>query len=205
MAPPSARRRLSAALAHLGTPLSMSACSIAPDDERQRPSYSHHHSSVDYSSAEVEARVEELRAEGWVVLPDCIEPELVPKLIAASDRLMAQEGDGNGIPGEFASIGSLAAKDDVYWQLLDNSNLLAVVRGFLGEDCLLSAGNTRNVHPGSGPTGIHVSVSVGPGHLANAARPDAGVTVAANRWTRYCTGTHRSCASSFRAARSARS
>ena len=156
MAPPSARRRLSAALAHLGTPLSMSACSIAPDDERQRPSYSHHHSSVDYSSAEVEARVEELRAEGWVVLPDCIEPELVPKLIAASDRLMAQEGDGNGIPGEFASIGSLAAKDDVYWQLLDNSNLLAVVRGFLGEDCLLSAGNTRNVHPGSGPTGIHV-------------------------------------------------
>ena len=103
-----------------------------------------------------------------------------------------------------AADDELAAKDDVYWQLLDNSNLLAVVRGFLGEDCLLSAGNTRNVHPGSGPTGIHVSVeTVGPGHLANAARPD--VTVAANRWTRYCTGTHRSCASSFRAARSARS
>eukprot|EP01043_Picozoa_sp_COSAG02_P049646 COSAG02_NODE_5008_length_4726_cov_3.358764_3_plen_326_part_00 len=43
--------------------------------------------------------------------------------------------------------------DEVYWDLLDNTNMLAVVRGFLGEDCLLHVNNTSKT---PAKQGVHV-------------------------------------------------
>jgi ectoine hydroxylase-related dioxygenase (phytanoyl-CoA dioxygenase family) len=156
-----ARRRLSASLAHLDPASSPStsapragpaAAALAGDSEAEAPGYAHR----EYSPEEVEAFVEQVSTQGWVVLPECIEPELVPKLIAASDRLMATEGDGLGkMLGNQALNSFAVGKDPVYWELLDNANFLAVARRILGDDFLLSSSQTRNVHPGCSEQGFH--------------------------------------------------
>eukprot|EP01043_Picozoa_sp_COSAG02_P049645 COSAG02_NODE_5008_length_4726_cov_3.358764_2_plen_167_part_00 len=69
-------RRLSITLAHLGTPPAVSTYACSNSDGNEGPSYSHH----DYSAEMVEGLVEQLRTDGWVVLPDCIQPELAVSL-----------------------------------------------------------------------------------------------------------------------------
>ncbi len=127
--------RLSTTLAHLGTPTLVSTSACSNGDGSEEPRYSHH----DYSAEMVGGLVEQLRTDGWVVLPNCIQPELVTRLIAASDR--------------FQSAPGLPALDEVYWDLLDNTNMLAVVRGFLGEDCQLHVANTSKT---PAQQGVHV-------------------------------------------------
>ena len=118
-----AQRRLSTTLAHLGNVTAAAvpaALTTACDDG---PSYLHR----DYSTEEIRGFVETLQTDGWVVLPECIEPELVPRLVSASDRLMVKEGDGaGGVSGIYALSPNIVAKDSVYWDVLDNRNLLNV-------------------------------------------------------------------------------
>ena len=194
------RRRLSATLAHLahgdvgGAPIfgamrAAGAAAASPEAASDgAPGYAHRN----YSPEEVDGYVEQLQTEGWVVLPNAVEPELVAALIGASDRLMAAEGDGDvgRMLGNQALNSYAVGKDPVYWELLANANFLAVARGFLGFDFLLSSSQTRNVHPGCSEQGFHTVSAQRPWPISSQI-PDALM-----RRMTACTATRESCASS---------
>ncbi len=93
---------------------------------------------------------EQLDDDGYALLPDLIDADLLSTLQTHVESLFAMEGDRAG--GEFKRepgsrrLANLVAKGQLYWQLLTHSRVLPLVKHVLNDSVKLSSLNVRSVN-----------------------------------------------------------
>lgn len=119
-----------------------------------------HYSHREQSDEERKGLLEILNRQGYVVLPDCIDPELLAPVNARVDELYAEQA--KAMPSEpeqpkqnQAFILNLAGCGPQFTSLLTQPNLIGIVTSILGEDCLLSSASMRDVYGGCAEQLIH--------------------------------------------------
>lgn len=122
----------------------------APQDEG-------HYSYREHSDEERKRLLEILYRQGYVVVPDCIDPELLVPVNACADELYAEQA--KAMPDEpkqtQAVITNLVGSGPQFSRLLAQPNLIGMVTSVLGEDCLLSSASMRDVYSGCEEQLIH--------------------------------------------------
>ncbi len=104
--------------------------------------------------------LEELHQQGFVVVPECIDPELLAPVNMRADELFteqaraAQTDPEQPTPTE-AFITNLVGNGSEFANLLAQPNLIGMVTSVLGEDCLLSSASIRDVYNGCEEQLIH--------------------------------------------------
>jgi ectoine hydroxylase-related dioxygenase (phytanoyl-CoA dioxygenase family) len=101
----------------------------------------------------------ELHSQGYTILEDAIEPELVAALAAAIRRIERESGAApRGNPAEgFATLRTynLLAKDPVFQQMPVHPAVLPLVERVLDAGCLLSGMTAIDIGPGERAQPIH--------------------------------------------------
>lgn len=101
----------------------------------------------------------EMRSQGYTILEDAIEPELVAALVAAIRRIERESGAApRGNPAEgFATLRTynLLAKDPVFQQMPVHPAVLPLVERVLDPGCLLSGMTAIDIGPGERAQPIH--------------------------------------------------
>lgn len=101
----------------------------------------------------------ELREQGYTILENAIEPDLVAALVAAIRRIEAESGAApRGNPAEgFATLRTynLLAKDPVFQKMPVHDAVLPLVERVLDRGCLLSGMTAIDIGPGEKPQPIH--------------------------------------------------
>jgi ectoine hydroxylase-related dioxygenase (phytanoyl-CoA dioxygenase family) len=96
---------------------------------------------------------EQLEAEGYLVLPDYMGPEVLATLRARTDELFRLEGENAG--REFRAepnarrLANLVAKGEAYERLVADAKLLRYIGAVLGTRFKLSSLNARSANPRS--------------------------------------------------------
>jgi ectoine hydroxylase-related dioxygenase (phytanoyl-CoA dioxygenase family) len=141
-------------------------------------------------------------ADGYTIVPDAIEPELVVELREAIRRL---ERDLDVRPRETAAEGhatlrmyNLLAKDRVFQAMPVHPNVLPIAEALLDRGCLLSGMTAIDIGPGEHPQPMHGDDIVMSRHLP---RPHVPMMVTSmwaltdftpeNGGTRFVPGSHR--------------
>lgn len=120
-----------------------------------------HWTYQDHSEAERRALLDTLYSQGYVVIPDCIDSELLAPVNTRVDELFVEQAELNAekvvamaaeagqadqpVPKE-AFITNLVSCGAQFSSLLTQPNLLGMVKSVLGEDCLLSSASIRDVY-----------------------------------------------------------
>lgn len=117
-------------------------------------------SSGAHRDQETKDLLDVLYRQGYVVVPDCIDPALVASTNARADELYAERTNAVPVaPGQpqpkEAFITNLVSCGLPFAQLLDQAKLLEMVTAVLGEDCLLSSASMRDVYSGCKEQAIH--------------------------------------------------
>ena len=119
-----------------------------------------HYSYQEHSDEERKGLLDLLNRQGYVVIPDCIDPKLLAPVNARVDELYAEQA--KAMPPEReqskqkeAFITNLAGCGPEFSRLLTHPNLLGMVTSILGEDCLLSSASMREVYGGCAEQLIH--------------------------------------------------
>ena len=107
--------------------------------------------------------LEAVYRQGYVVLNDCIDAELLASVNARADELYAEQAKATPAETEQpesskptqAFITNLVAYGPQFSQLLSHPNLIGMVTSILGEDCLLSSASMRDVYRGCEEQVIH--------------------------------------------------
>lgn len=99
----------------------------------------------------VDPHIQQLNEQGYVVLPDFMEPTFLDRLRTAVNDLYDQEGDKAGSefkqePGS-RRLANLVDKGEVFRELIVHDRLLEYVRIVLGAEIKLSSLNARRVMP----------------------------------------------------------
>jgi ectoine hydroxylase-related dioxygenase (phytanoyl-CoA dioxygenase family) len=101
----------------------------------------------------------ELRSQGYTILEDAIEPELVAALVGAIRRIERESGAApRGNPAEgFATLRTynLLAKDPVFQRMPVHPAVLPLVERVLDPGCLLSGMTAIDIGPGERAQPIH--------------------------------------------------
>ena len=117
--------------------------------------YSYQEHNVD----ERKSLLEILNRQGYVVIPDCIDPELLAPVNTRVDELYAEQAKTtppNGEPKQKeAFITNLVDCGPEFSRLLMQPNILGMVTSVLGGDCLLSSASMREVYGGCSEQLIH--------------------------------------------------
>ena len=116
-----------------------------------------------HSDEERNRYLEVLDQQGYVVVPDCIDPELLAPANARSDAFFAEQAKATSDdPAQSerpaqkdAFITNLVGAGAPFVHLLAQPNLVAMVTSVLGEDCLLSSASMRDVYSGCAEQLIH--------------------------------------------------
>jgi len=101
--------------------------------------------------------------QGFVVLTDCIDTELLASVNARADELYAEQVRATPAEAEQpesnkrkdAFITNLVGCGPQFSQLLGHPKLISLVTSILGEDCLLSSASMRDVYGGCEEQVIH--------------------------------------------------
>jgi ectoine hydroxylase-related dioxygenase (phytanoyl-CoA dioxygenase family) len=108
---------------------------------------------------EVATHVDRIAAEGWTVVEDAIEPDLVDDLTAALDQL---ERDLDVTPADNSFEGrrtmriyNLLVHGEVFERVPVHSNVLPIVERVLDPGCLLSSLSSIAIGPDESPQPIH--------------------------------------------------
>jgi ectoine hydroxylase-related dioxygenase (phytanoyl-CoA dioxygenase family) len=114
---------------------------------------------VSQAAAEGSPHLREIDEQGYTVLEDVIEPDLVAALREALDRIARDRGIGTG-SNEFEGhetvrLYNLLAHDDVFAQVPVHAAVLPIVEGVLDEGCLISTISSIDIRPGETPQPIH--------------------------------------------------
>ena len=114
----------------------------------------------EHSEEERTSLLDILNRQGYVVIPDCIDPELLTPVNARVDELYAEQAKVRPPEREQpkqkeAFITNLAGCGPEFSRLLTQPNLLGMVTSILGEDCLLSSASMREVYGGCAEQLIH--------------------------------------------------
>jgi ectoine hydroxylase-related dioxygenase (phytanoyl-CoA dioxygenase family) len=111
------------------------------------------------SEAALDRQLGEMRSQGYTILEDAIEPELVAALIAAIRSIEHESGAApRGNPAEgFATLRTynLLAKDPVFQQMPVHHAVLPLVERVLDPGCLLSGMTAIDIGPGERAQPIH--------------------------------------------------
>ncbi len=107
--------------------------------------------------------LEVVHRQGYVVLTDCIDAELLASVNARADELYAAQAMATPTEPEQpesdkrkdAFITNLVGHGPQFSQLLGQPSLSDMVTSILGEDCLLSSASMRDVYRGSEEQVIH--------------------------------------------------
>ena len=103
--------------------------------------------------------LEEIAEQGYTILENAIEPDLVDGLREASRRIVRERGIGrcqNDFEGEeTVRVYNLLARDDVFAEAAIHPAVLPVVDGVLDDGCLISSVSSIDIGPGETPQPIH--------------------------------------------------
>jgi Protein involved in biosynthesis of mitomycin antibiotics/polyketide fumonisin len=107
----------------------------------------------------LDQQLAEMRSQGYTILENAIEPELVAALVAAIRRIERESGaTPRGNPAEgFATLRTynLLAKDPVFQQMPVHRAVLPLVERVLDPGCLLSGMTAIDIGPGERAQPIH--------------------------------------------------
>jgi ectoine hydroxylase-related dioxygenase (phytanoyl-CoA dioxygenase family) len=152
------------------------------------------------TEAEVAAHLARIDEQGYTVVEDAIEPDLVDDLLATLDRrerdLGAVPAD-NGFEGrQTVRIYNLLVHGDVFARVPVHPNVLPLVEGVLDSGCLLSSLSSIAIGPGESAQPIHADDQIIPlpkPHPAVVCNSMWALTdfTAANGATRLVPGSHR--------------
>jgi ectoine hydroxylase-related dioxygenase (phytanoyl-CoA dioxygenase family) len=108
----------------------------------------------------LDAHLARIRTDGWTILEDAIEPDLVDELQEVLDRL---ERDLGAVPAANVFEGhatvriyNLLARDRVFERVPVHPAVLPVVQGVIGEGCLVSSLSSIAIDPGEVAQPMHV-------------------------------------------------
>ncbi|HEX6568926.1 MAG TPA: phytanoyl-CoA dioxygenase family protein [Acidimicrobiales bacterium] len=118
------------------------------------------------TGGEVAAHLDRIDEQGYTVVEDAIEPDLVDELGEALDRL---ERDLTVVPADNAFEGrrtvrvyNLLVHGDVFARVPVHANVLPVVEGVLDPGCLLSSLSSIAIGPDESPQPIHADDQIIP-------------------------------------------
>ncbi len=152
------------------------------------------------NTAAAQDHVERIRADGYTIVEDAIEPDLVEALAAALNRLERDLGArpaDNGFEGRATvRIYNLLARGEPFDQVPVHPAVLPIVEGVLDPGCLISSLSSIAIDPGERAQPIHADDMVIP-----LEKPHAPIVcnsmwaltdfTAANGATRLVPGSHR--------------
>ena len=134
------------------------------------------HSYQEHSEEQRQGLLDTLNRQGYVVIPDCIDPALLTPVNARVDELYAQQEDlyaemAKTLSSEQAEQAAQALKNQAFilnlagcgeefTSLLTQPNLLNMVTTIMGEDALLSSASMRDVFGGCEEQLIHTDDSL---------------------------------------------
>lgn len=158
--------------------------------------------TVELDDGILETHLERIDAEGYTILEDAAEPELVADLREAIRRLEREhdvQPRGTAAEGRATMrMYNLLAKDPVFQAMPVHPNVLPLVESLLDRGCLLSGMTAIDIGPGEDPQPMHGDDLVMSGHLQ---RPHAPMMVTSmwaltdftptNGGTRFVPGSHR--------------
>lgn len=100
-----------------------------------------------------------IAGDGWTIVPDAIEPDLLDAITETLDRLEAELGIGpgtNAFEGHATvRIYNLLARDEVFWRIPVHPSVLPVVERVLDPGCLVSSLSSIAIGPGERAQPIH--------------------------------------------------
>jgi len=149
----------------------------------------------------VDERAEAIGRDGYAVLENAIEPELIDELVATIDRLMvdlAVPFGSNAFLGEHTRrIFNLLARDPVFAKVPLHEHVLPIVQRVLDDQCLLSSLTAIEMHPGQRAQPLHAddgSISLPRPHVPVVCVAIWALTdfTVENGATRIVPGSHRS-------------
>jgi ectoine hydroxylase-related dioxygenase (phytanoyl-CoA dioxygenase family) len=108
---------------------------------------------------EVAAHVDRIAEQGWTVVEDAVEPDLIDELVDELDRLEAKLSvtpAGNSFEGHNTlRVYNLLVHGDVFARVPVHANVLPVVEGVLDPGCLLSSLSSIAIGAGETAQPIH--------------------------------------------------
>lgn len=109
--------------------------------------------------ASLERHLGEIDEQGYTIVRDAIEPELVDGLVETIRRVERERGTtprGNGAEG-YATLRNynLLARDPIFQRMPVHANVLPVVEKVLDRGCLLSGMTAIDMGPGETPQPLH--------------------------------------------------
>ncbi|MDE0694177.1 MAG: phytanoyl-CoA dioxygenase family protein [Gammaproteobacteria bacterium] len=121
------------------------------------------HSPYGHGDEDSKYLLEVVYRQGYVVLTDCIDAELLASVNARADELYAAQAKATPAETEQpesdgpkqAFLTNLVGRGPQFQQLLGQPSLIDMVTSILGEDCLLSSASMRDVYGGSEEQVIH--------------------------------------------------
>lgn len=104
--------------------------------------------------------VDHIEAHGFAIVEGLIEPALVDGLLVELERLQHERPVGDLPPAPFSGFVTrrwfgLLHESDVWQEVAAHPRVLAVLRGILGDDLLLSAMGTAVIGPGEDAQPLH--------------------------------------------------
>jgi len=110
---------------------------------------------------EASKAAEVIRQEGFVILSQLIDAELIAKLKQAlAPWLQGRYPGRNNFEGfSTERVYALLAKDEVFAELVEHPIVLGIIDQLLAQDYLLSANLAINIHPGETPQPYHTDAS----------------------------------------------
>ena len=111
------------------------------------------------SDTALDRQLAEMRSQGYTILPNAIEPELVAALVAAIRRIERESGAApRGNPAEgFATLRTynLLARDPLFQHMPVHRAVLPLVERVLDAGCLLSGMTAIDIGPGERAQPVH--------------------------------------------------
>ena len=151
------------------------------------------------SASAVSQHVAEIASDGWTIIPNAIEPEVVDALRADLERLEHALGirpASNSFEGASTwRIYNLLAHGSLYQRIPVHPNVLPVVEGVLDSGCLVSSLSSIAIGPGEVAQPIHADdqlIPIPKPHVATVCNTMWALTdfTAANGATRLVPGSH---------------
>ena len=111
-------------------------------------------------ASEREAHLENVRRDGYTILADAVDPELVSRLRdrvrEIEEETLPEEESGTPVDGSSQlRTGGLLQLDPLFWDVPIQPDVLSVVEGVLDPGCLLTTFSAIDVKPGKNKQPLH--------------------------------------------------